>query len=103
MEANLDLTYKGDFMATIEEVKEQVSELQKEVKTHGNQLTELQTLVKPMPIQLKEIQDGITELKARQAAIQGFGEGVRKTIYLGLMALAAVGGFAGAAVAIFLK
>ena len=97
-------------MATIEEVKEQVGELQqevkemqKEIKTHGNQLTELQTLVKPMPILLKEIQDGITELKARQAAIQGFGEGVRKTIYLGLMALAAVGGFAGAAVAIFLK
>ena len=90
-------------MATIDEVKDQVGELQKEVIMPGNPLTELQTLVKPMPAQLKEIRDGITELKAQQAAMQGFGEGVRKTIYFGLLALAAVGGFVGAAIAILLE
>ena len=90
-------------MATIDEVKDQVGELQKEVIMPGNPLTELQTLVKPMPAQLKEIRDGITELKAQQAAMQGFGEGVLKTIYFGLLALAAVGGFVGAAIAILLE
>ena len=56
-----------------------------------------------MPAPLKEMRDGIAELEARRAAMRDFGEGVRKTMYLGLPALPAVGGFVGGAIAILLE
>ena len=89
-------------MATLDEIKNQIGQLQLE---HSNKLTELQTLISPISDKLNKIEKDIETIKKNQTALtttqaeqRGILIGAKWMIVIGLGVLTICGGVAGAVV-----